>query len=50
MSFPGNGIFILRGEILTITTAINRSKWSSIAASNEEEGNILKSIQVTLQT
>lgn len=47
MCFPGNGIFILRGEILTITAAINRSKWFSIASSNEEEGNILKSVQVT---
>lgn len=46
MSFPGNGIFILRGEISTITAAINRSKWVSIAATNEDEGSILRQIQV----
>ncbi|XP_063705647.1 LOW QUALITY PROTEIN: Golgi-specific brefeldin A-resistance guanine nucleotide exchange factor 1-like [Culicoides brevitarsis] len=45
MSLPGNGIFILRGEVSTLLTAINRSKWATNSSSlNEEESSILKSL------
>lgn len=43
MSLPGNGIFILRGEVSILLTAINRSKWATNASLNEEESLILKS-------
>lgn len=43
MSLPGNGIFILRGEVSILLTAINRSKWATNASQNEEESAILKS-------
>lgn len=40
MSLPGNGIFVLRGEISTLITAIKRgARWNS---SNYQVGNSVK--------
>lgn len=44
MSLPGNGIFIVRSEVSTLLTAVNRSKWISIASQNESEGAVLRSL------
>lgn len=41
---PGNGIFIVRGEVATLLTAVNRSKWQSIAGQNEGEAVVLRSL------
>lgn len=44
MSLPGNGVFIVRGEVSILLTAVNRSKWVSLASQNEVEAVVLRSL------
>ncbi|EAT38431.1 AAEL009678-PA [Aedes aegypti] len=44
MSPPGNGIFVVRGEMSTLTTAMRRgSRWSSNSYQDDEKDGLLKS-------
>ncbi|XP_031640061.1 Golgi-specific brefeldin A-resistance guanine nucleotide exchange factor 1 isoform X2 [Contarinia nasturtii] len=43
MSMPGNGIFVLRGEISTLMTAIKRgARWNSSNYQEEEQDGLMK--------
>ncbi|XP_062554082.1 Golgi-specific brefeldin A-resistance guanine nucleotide exchange factor 1 [Armigeres subalbatus] len=43
MSPPGNGIFVVRGEMSTLTTAMRRgSRWSSNSYQDDEKDGLLK--------
>ncbi|XP_055312921.1 Golgi-specific brefeldin A-resistance guanine nucleotide exchange factor 1 isoform X3 [Sitodiplosis mosellana] len=43
MSLPGNGIFVLRGEISTLMTAIKRgARWNSSNYQEEEQDGLMK--------
>lgn len=44
MVVPGNGIFIIRGELAILLAAANRTKWVSIAGQNETEAATLRSL------
>lgn len=45
MALPGNGIFVVHGEMTTVITAMKRSnRWSS-TSHNDEHNSLLKSFQ-----
>ena len=46
MPLPGNGIFVVRGEISALMTAMRRTtRWSSHSAQDEEPDHLMKSFQ-----
>ncbi|EDV36206.1 uncharacterized protein Dana_GF12843, isoform A [Drosophila ananassae] len=43
MSLPGNGIYVVRGEMATLMTAMRRgTRWNATAYVNEEKDSLLK--------
>lgn len=46
MSLPGNGIFVVRGELTILITAMKRSaRWSSHSYEDDDMDTLLKSLQ-----
>lgn len=46
MSFAGNGVFVIRGEISTLMTAMRRTtRWSSHSYQDDDQDPLLKSFQ-----
>ncbi|XP_058825554.1 Golgi-specific brefeldin A-resistance guanine nucleotide exchange factor 1 isoform X2 [Topomyia yanbarensis] len=51
MSPPGNGIFVVRGEMSTLTTAMRRgSRWSSNTYQEDEKDGLLKNFHELKET
>lgn len=46
MSLPGNGIFVIKGELSLLITAMRRgSRWSSHSQQDEEMDPLMKALQ-----
>lgn len=46
MSLPGNGIFVVQGEMAILVTAMRRgARWSSHSHQDEENDNLMKAFQ-----
>lgn len=46
MSLPGNGIFVVQGEMAILVTAMRRGvRWSSHSHQDEEHDNLMKAFQ-----
>lgn len=46
MSLPGNGIFVVRGELATLITAMRRgTRWSSHSHQDDDLDSLSKSLQ-----